>query len=367
MMNPVKCLVRSILLASLLCHVARAQQLILHYDFEGDSFLSIQDKSGFGEPANGILVGVTSSIVSDPERGDVLYTGSGGFGATIPHSRKMDFRNSFTLQAWIKTANSVEAWQQIAGIGGEGPRIFNHWGLGSLGTAQLWNTEFSIFDGFTPVDIVSPTGFVDGSSWHHVLVTWNSVEQKLYGYYDGFDGGDPDDTALTPVDTLGDLLLTKPDLSFDIGGTTGSAGSAIPNTYIDDVAFWQGYAPPDLVAGLFEGTISIAEAASLMTLPGATADFNGDGYVDGNDLLAWQRGFGLDDVATQAVRLADGDANGDLIVDGLDRVNWESEFGTVPQIISAAVVPETNSAVMLCSAFMLICANLSHLRFRLKT
>jgi len=325
----------------------KSQQLLLHYDFEGDSALNIQDKSGFAESANGILVGVTSSIVSDPERGDVLFTGASGFGATIPHVRKMDFRNSFTLQAWIKTANSIDSWQQIAGIGGAGPRIFNHWGLGSLGVAQLFNTEFNILDGFSPVQVVSPTGFVDGSTWHHILVTWNSEEQQLYGYYDGFDGGDPEDTGLTPVETLGDLLVAQAELSFDIGGVTGAPGSAIPNTYIDDVAFWQGYAPPDVVAGLFDGSISISDAAGLMTLPGATADFDGDGYVDGTDFLTWQRNFGLDDVATMAVVLEDGDANGDLKVDGLDLAIWETEFGSVLPSNSTTSVPEPSSAALL--------------------
>jgi len=334
------------------------QQLILYYDFEGDTPSNIQDKSNFGAPANGVLVDSTSSIVSDPNdatRGQVLRIGESGYGATIPHVRKMDFKNSYTLQAWFKSADSLAVWQQIAGFAGGGPRFFNHWGLGSVGNATLYNTEFGISVGFDPVQFVSPSGFVDGSTWHHLLLTWNSEEQKLYGYYDGFDGGDPDDAGLSPVNTLGDLLVTHPSIPFIIGDPRDAPplnGQPHPEAFIDDVAFWQGYAPPEVVARLFDRTLSVVEATSLMVLPGATADFNRDGYVDGDDFLTWQRGYGLDDVATLAVLLGDGDANGDLKVDGLDLVYWESSFGSTLGI-TAVIVPEPSSVALFLSVLCL--------------
>ena len=278
---------------------AQGPQLILHYDFEDGT---VNDLSGYEEDADGVLVGLGSIVDSgDPDRGMVVDTESLGFGAEVDAVRKMDFRNSFTLQGWYKTANGIDgidAWQMVAGRGGSGPRIFNHWGLGGLGTAQLFNTEYNLFDGFTPVEIVSPSGFVDGSTWHHQLVTWNAATQQLWGYYDGFDGGDPTEKGLSPVDTLGDILVTHGNVPFVIGGFTQQSATALKNSQVDDVALWQGYAPPAVVQGLFDGTIDIEDAAAMMELPTQSADFDADNDRDGADFLTFQRGFGMDDIST---------------------------------------------------------------------
>jgi len=52
-------------------------------------------------------------------------------------------------------------------------------------------------------------------------------------------------------------------------------------------------------------------------------DFNGSGAVEGRDLLAWQRGFGI----AGGAQAADGDADGDARVDAQDRTAWEAAFG----------------------------------------
>jgi hypothetical protein len=44
------------------------------------------------------------------------------------------------------------------------------------------------------------------------------------------------------------------------------------------------------------------------------ADFNDDGNIDGDDLTAWQTGFGMATGATHA----QGDSDGDIDVDGND-------------------------------------------------
>lgn len=72
---------------------------------------------------------------------------------------------------------------------------------------------------------------------------------------------------------------------------------------------------------------------------GDNADFNGDGVVDGGDLLAWQRGFGT----IGGAQLAQGDANDDGLVDAADLNAWREAFGTVaPAAVAttASVVPE---------------------------
>jgi hypothetical protein len=56
-----------------------------------------------------------------------------------------------------------------------------------------------------------------------------------------------------------------------------------------------------------------------------SADFDGDGDVDGRDFLAWQRGYGTS--APTAVK-SNGDADNDLDVDGNDLVVWRGQYGT---------------------------------------
>lgn len=66
----------------------------------------------------------------------------------------------------------------------------------------------------------------------------------------------------------------------------------------------------------------------------SSADFNQDTFVNGFDLLLWQRGVGIQSGAT----LVDGDANDDDAVDGDDLDIWEDMFGDgSPESAAAAV------------------------------
>ncbi|BBO36165.1 dockerin type I domain-containing protein [Lacipirellula parvula] len=81
-----------------------------------------------------------------------------------------------------------------------------------------------------------------------------------------------------------------------------------------------------------------------------SADFNGDGGVDGADFLAWQRGYGI----TTGAELNQGDANGDGGVDAADLQWWRDAFSqatTPPAAISAAAVPEPTSLGLALMAF----------------
>jgi hypothetical protein len=79
------------------------------------------------------------------------------------------------------------------------------------------------------------------------------------------------------------------------------------------------------------------------TLPATvnSADFNGDGFVNGADFLIWQGGLGV------GTRLAQGDANGNGVVDGADLEIWKSQFGVVaPSAAAFGAVPEPTSALL---------------------
>jgi hypothetical protein len=55
-----------------------------------------------------------------------------------------------------------------------------------------------------------------------------------------------------------------------------------------------------------------------------SADFDGDGDVDGRDLLAWQRGFGT---PAPTADKSQGDADNNLAVDGDDLTVWQGQYG----------------------------------------
>ena len=83
----------------------------------------------------------------------------------------------------------------------------------------------------------------------------------------------------------------------------------------------------------------------------ASADFNSDGSVDGDDLLAWQNSFGNQD----AVR-ANGDADRNGIVDGNDFLHWQRQLGMTMNLNSQVQtpVPEPPIAALVCALVCLI-------------
>jgi hypothetical protein len=73
---------------------------------------------------------------------------------------------------------------------------------------------------------------------------------------------------------------------------------------------------------------------------GPDADFNEDGYVDGQDSVIWQASFGLD---------TGGDADADSDTDGADFLIYQRQFtGPSP---SFAAVPEPSTLVIFCAAW----------------
>jgi autotransporter-associated beta strand protein len=106
------------------------------------------------------------------------------------------------------------------------------------------------------------------------------------------------------------------------------------------------------VDGLAWNLIAAPTSLTLELIAAATADFNGDGLVDGADFLSWQRGA---EVAEPG--LADGDANGDGVVDGADLAVWSQQFGASQSVASAAaVVPEPQAFALGGAALLALCS-----------
>lgn len=95
-----------------------------------------------------------------------------------------------------------------------------------------------------------------------------------------------------------------------------------------------------VIDNVFLGLIDI-------TPSGDDADFDGDGDVDGQDFLTWQRNAGRTGGATAM----DGDANQDQNVDGLDLDVWQEQFGTVAAAVTSEAIPEPATSVLAVAAW----------------
>jgi hypothetical protein len=77
------------------------------------------------------------------------------------------------------------------------------------------------------------------------------------------------------------------------------------------------------------------------------ADFDEDGSVDGDDLAAWESGFGT------GTAKDDGDADSDGDVDGNDFLVWQRQLGTTPPATAAVgAVPEPAALALAAVCFV---------------
>ncbi|MBA3482154.1 MAG: hypothetical protein H0T51_10105 [Pirellulales bacterium] len=113
-----------------------------------------------------------------------------------------------------------------------------------------------------------------------------------------------------------------------------------------------------IVLGAFAQNPVAAEPPANET----SADFDGDGNVDGGDFLTWQRGLGL----TAGAERVDGDANGDFAVDALDLEVWKSGFGVAATggsgVAASMAIPEPPGSVH--AAFVVLLFFKRHLTTR---
>jgi T5SS/PEP-CTERM-associated repeat protein len=105
---------------------------------------------------------------------------------------------------------------------------------------------------------------------------------------------------------------------------------------------------PPIPGGLRWDVVYTNSAVLLAVTPSPTADFDGDGDVDGDDLTKWKTGF----ASTGEAAHAQGDADGDLDVDGSDFLTWQRESGRAAP--AATAVPEPATLAMLFSGVLAI-------------
>jgi T5SS/PEP-CTERM-associated repeat protein len=125
------------------------------------------------------------------------------------------------------------------------------------------------------------------------------------------------------------ILQAGGELTGLFSSTTATAGGGIWDIFVDTLA--------DRVLATFTG---------LAPTP-IGADFNGDGIVNGADLLIWQDNYGRTSPPDLS---AFGDADGDGDVDGRDFLIIQSRWGMPGALVADLVsVPEPSSMVLLLS------------------
>lgn len=154
--------------------------------------------------------------------------------------------------------------------------------------------------------------------------------------------------ATTPTGELRQIALTGSHLS---PASQIPVGSFLFNGLALNSSHRSGLNDRGEVAFLaFSGSESYVVVSDAVAL--APCDFDGNGVVDGGDLLAWQRGHGK---AVGAVP-ADGDADRDGDVDAADLAAWRSAFGgaNAASAMNAAPEPATGALVAIGAVSLLI-------------
>jgi len=199
----------------------------------------------------------------------------------------------------------------------------------SLGPTFDWEIEIVALDGYLTrgFELGPLTIYDDPEYGGEEIRSWGATPPL------GTDAGFPD------ADYTGDLLLGSMPGGFQsvvLGTHTHTEGNTI-------IALPFGVAAFD---NLTADGLQLFD--NVFATPELRADFDSDLDVDGDDFLAWQRGFGT--LAPDATK-HDGDANEDLGVDSFDLTIWAGAFGYAGATSSTqavAAVPEPSAWAMFC-------------------
>lgn len=144
----------------------------------------------------------------------------------------------------------------------------------------------------------------------------------------------------------GDLFGGATGIDFALGG--GSLHQVGLNT-----------ATPGMKSGVITvSSTSQGAAHALQTFPVSfevlapflNADFDEDGFVDGDDLTTLKTNFGLAGGATKSL----GDANLDGIVDGADFLLWQRQFNAASSAAVSSAVPEPAAGALLAAGVAIL-------------
>ena len=310
-------------------------ELTAAYTFEsGTELLDVAATLGGGGLANDDLVINGSHSIVTGRFGQGASVGIPDYMRTVASSTDLEpGPNGFTLALWTyKTAsNTLATEEQIAqkygdgygyyivtddAVGGDNPMKIE------AGTTRTPYFRYSFLEG----DAI-------GGDWRHLALT-----------YDGSPAtGHTNNTATLYVDGVPATINHKSrwgpnNNSLFFGAASHNPGFPLHHyagVYDEIALFDEVLSETDINLLMDEGI------EQFMGGGGITGDLDGDGDVDGDDFLLWQRNFPVLDGTAGS---SSGDANGDGNVDGDDFLVWQRNF-PYPTAISS--VPEPNSLAML--------------------
>jgi hypothetical protein len=200
----------------------------------------------------------------------------------------------------------------------------------ATGAAAIQN-ESPFFDvAITAYTISSASGKLVSSN-----AKWQSLQDQ------GMQGWDEADNSsafrLTEFKTSGGTLLAGGGTILRLGTPVDTAGGG---PQLSDLNFQFLLSTGQVLNGVIE----FASMASLHD----PADFDGDGDIDGADVLVWQRTLG----ATGLPPGSGADANGDGRVDGADLAVWRTRVTAANSVPSSGAVPEPSSLMMMLPALL---------------
>jgi hypothetical protein len=178
-------------------------------------------------------------------------------------------------------------------------------------------------DGDGDIHLLATGETVTPGVWNHVAFTLTATDAELW--VAGPTGGYVLKDAISGEDfagTSGEVVILDP--------TPLTVGRGMFNNGVTD---WS-----DALIDEVRVSDTALTPEEFVFLAGAVAedaDFDGDGDVDGQDFLTWQRGVGLPGTLTS------GDANDDGDVDGDDLAIWRQQFGPGAPV---SAIPEPATA-----------------------
>lgn len=275
------------------------------------------------------------------------------------HTLQVDSTRTFTIDGGNLTANKINLMPHASTpakillngdlsftpLANAAAVIGNGTGAGLTGRVDLGgaNRTFSVADGTAANDLSISVPVLNGGITKTGAGTLVLSGANTYGGDTAVEQGALSLTTSFLANSADVKLLTGASLNLGFAGT-----DVIDSLFIDGVSQAVGTwgaigSGADFTSPLFTGT-GLLQVSTFIPPP-SPADFNLDGFVDGNDLAVWQTNLGMVGDATTA----HGDANGDLNVDGGDLLIWQHLFTGGPPAPTAAVPEPAGLALLLCT------------------
>ena len=301
-------------------HVTSQNGLIGQQDGASGSLVEIIDATSTWEILNSLEIGAGSSSQYDVR----LVTKFGGrveVGDTIQVLQNAELE----LSPGILLAQRMEVEE-----GG----LFDADGVMSLGTAGTLENSGTLALGEEGIGKLS----VKGGNYTQTFA--GSLEIDLGGLL--LDESDHLDVQEGSVDLNGGLRVSLVD---PLGGTDVFIPTAKDSFRIITAAgelTGSFFAPaidlPSLTGNLYWNIQYQEDGVILEVLTPYSADFDGDGDVDGDDLSIWQGAYAMDEA---------GDADTDGDTDGADFLLWQQQYtGSLSLVNAATAVPEPTAVTL---------------------